>query len=66
MTRDMTLSALTEVVEIFRKIRLDQNYKELRSNVEAVTRSRELEDVFSGAQKIAEGKTDSVGIEKCL
>lgn len=44
-----------EVMEIFRKIRLDKEYKELQSNAEAIARLRELEDVFSGAQKIAEG-----------
>jgi hypothetical protein len=44
----------TEVMEIFRKIRLDKMYKELQSNAEATARLRELEDLFSGAQKIAE------------
>lgn len=43
-----------EVMEIFRRIRLDANYKELQSNPEAVARLRELEDLFSGAPKIAE------------
>lgn len=37
----------TEVMEIFRKIRLDKMYKELQSNAEAIARLRELEDLFS-------------------
>lgn len=41
-----------EVMEVFRKIRLDKKYGKLRSNPEAVARLQELEDLLSGAQQI--------------
>jgi hypothetical protein len=43
-----------EVMEIFRKIRLNKKYAKLRSNAEATARLQNLEDQLSGAQKIAE------------
>jgi hypothetical protein len=45
----------SEVMEILRKIRLDEKYSDLRRNPEAIARLQELEDKLSGAQKIEEG-----------
>jgi hypothetical protein len=42
-----------EVMEVFRKIRLDKKYAKLRSDAGAVVRLQELEDLLSGAQKIS-------------
>ena len=44
----------TEVMEILRKIRLDEKYAELRTNVEAMERLKEVEDQLSEAQRIGE------------
>jgi hypothetical protein len=44
----------TEVMEIMRKIRLDEKYAELRLNAEANARLEELEDQLSGAKKVDE------------
>lgn len=41
----------SEVMEILRKIRLDEKYSELRKNPEAIARLGELEDKLSGAQR---------------
>lgn len=41
-----------EVMELFRRIRLDEKYSKLRADVEAVARLQVLEDQLSGAQKI--------------
>jgi hypothetical protein len=43
-----------EVMELFRKIRLNEKYATLRSNPEAAARLQEIEDQLSGQQKIAE------------
>ena len=43
-----------EVMEIFRKIRLNKKYAKLQSNTEALVRLLGLEEQMSGAQKIAE------------
>lgn len=45
-----------EVMRIFRKIRLNKKYASLLSSEGAGTRLQELEDLLSGAQKIAEDK----------
>ena len=44
----------SQVMEILRKIRLDEKYSELRENPEAIARLEELEDKLTGAQKIEE------------
>jgi hypothetical protein len=41
-----------EVMEILRKIRLDEKYSELRENPEATGRLEELEDKLSGVQRV--------------
>lgn len=42
-----------EVKEVFRKIRLDKKYSELRFNAGAAARLQELEDLLFSAQKIS-------------
>ncbi|WP_148699565.1 hypothetical protein [Candidatus Nitrososphaera evergladensis] len=44
----------SEVMEVFRKIRLDEKYAKLWSNVEALNRLQELEDrlLLTGGQEI--------------
>lgn len=42
----------SEVLEIMRKIRLDEKYLELRENPEAIRRLEELEDKLSGTQRV--------------
>jgi uncharacterized protein YlbG (UPF0298 family) len=44
----------SEVMEIFRKIRLAKKYAKLQSNADALARLQQLEDQLSGVQKIAE------------
>lgn len=47
---------LDEIMEIFRRIRLNAEYADLRSNGEAAARLQEIEDQLSGAQKIREDR----------
>lgn len=41
-----------EVMEVLRKVRLDDKYKEFRTNVEAKARLEDLEDRLSGTNKV--------------
>jgi hypothetical protein len=41
-----------EVMEILRKVRLDDKYEEFRANVEAKDRLEDLEDRLSGTNKV--------------
>lgn len=47
---------LNEIMELFRGIRLNAEYADLRSNDEAAARLQEIEDQLSGAQKIREDR----------
>lgn len=47
---------LNEIMEVFRRIPLNGEYADLRSNGEAAARLQEIEDQLSGAQKIREDR----------